>query len=82
MNASASVIFVRFMDGTSKKSGKEYQMLEISDGLSSKSFFVSMNQQEVDAARKLERGDRVKVHFNVNIMAERDLVDIISVELE
>lgn len=68
MNARASLIFVSFMAGVSKKSGKDYQMLELSDGLKSNTFFLDLDTEQEKELNKLQRGDRVMVSFNVDLM--------------
>jgi len=82
MNASASLIFVKFFLGTSKSSGKAFQMLELSDGLKSKSFFTQFDEDLTKFTEKLERGDRVIVELNIDIFDERNQIKIVDIQHE
>lgn len=81
MNASASLIFVRFMAGVSK-AGNDYQMLELSDGLVSKTFFTNLDATELKVCKELERGERVVVGYKSNMFDERNPFDIHTISKE
>lgn len=81
MNASASLIFVRFMAGVSK-AGNDYQMLELSDGLVSKTFFVTLEGDDLKVAKELERGERFVVGYSSNMFDERNPFNLHTVSRE
>jgi len=55
-------IFVKLNERVAKASGNAFQIVEISNGLQSKEFFVP-KEASLDALRKLEKGDEVFVEF-------------------
>jgi len=82
MNASASLIFVKFFVGNAKSSGKPFQLLELSDGMKSKSFFVKFDDDQVSYCEKLNRGERVNVSYTVDLFDELNQISINDCESE
>jgi len=82
MNASASLIFVKFFLGTAKASGKPFQMLELSDGIKSKSFFVKFDDDQISYCEKIERGEKVIVKYSTDLFDERNPIVIDDIEVE
>ena len=55
-------IFVKLTERVAKSSGNPFQVVELSDGLRSKEFFVPKDT-DLDLLRRLDKGDDVMVDF-------------------
>jgi len=75
-NIKVQLLFVNHSQGVAKKTGKEYNILELSNGLKSRSFFLT---KDFDVAENLKEGDTLNCEFEVDIMSDSRNIKLISV---
>ena len=79
MNARASLIFVGFKEGISKVSNKPYKILELSDGIATKTFSTKLEANDFSG---FNRGDNVDVDIIVNMFDNYNTFSVKSIVLK